>query len=514
MKRVKKLILNTAVLTASALFVRTAGLWFNAYITKIIGAAGMGLFGLISTVYGLCVTFASSGIRTATTRLLLDESERGGSGGVVVRRCLIFALAVSFTVAALAFFLAPYISGRWIGDMQAAAALRILSASLPFTAASAVLSGYFLTKGSSVRMAAIQISELAVRIAVCAALLPLFAPRGLAYACAAIAAGFVLAEAASCLFAWTLCAFDMRKRKKTPRTAAHIARKIAHIALPEAAGAWIKSIFVTVEHMLIPIGLRRSGSSAGAALSAYGLVSQMALPLLLYPSCILGSLSTLLIPETARSHILGNRGHIRYMTRRALRFAIIFSFGTAGFFLFFSRPLAQAVYNNTQTAVYLRLFAPLVPVMYIDTMVDGILKGLDQQLRVMRISILDAAISTLLVWVLVPKYALTGYIAVIFAGEILNFYLSMRALIRTADIRLRIFHDVVLPAVCVCGAMVPVYVFFDLSGKTAGAAAMVCAAALYYAQMRLTGCIDREDADWIRSVLRVRRPSGGKQPPR
>ena len=69
MKRVKKLILNTIVLTVSALVVRTIGLAFNAYITGKVGAAGMGLFGLIMTVYSLGITFASSGIRTATVSI-------------------------------------------------------------------------------------------------------------------------------------------------------------------------------------------------------------------------------------------------------------------------------------------------------------------------------------------------------------------------------------------------------------------------------------------------------------
>lgn len=113
------------------------------------------------------------------------------------------------------------------------------------------------------------------------------------------------------------------------------------------------------------------------------------------------------------------------------------------------------MYGNTDTAVYLRLFAPLIPVMYIDTTVDGILKGLDQQVRVMRISILDAALSALLVWILVPKYALAGYLVTIFVGEIVNFYLSLRALIRIADIRLHIMRDVALPILCICAATLP-----------------------------------------------------------
>ena len=493
MKRVKKLILNTIVLTVSALVVRTIGLAFNAYITGKVGAAGMGLFGLIMTVYSLGITFASSGIRTATTRLIVSEDARGGRGNrAVMRRCIAFALFVSVSVCALMFVTAPFVGRVWIDDVRTVNALRILAFSLPFIAVSATLSGYFLTKGSSVKMASIQMVELVVRIVICVALLTMYIDRGIEYACAAIAIGSTVSELCSCLLAWALCSGEMRRKSSEKPVTERIFSKVVRIAVPEAFGAWIKSILITIEHVLIPSGLKKSGSSADAALASYGLVSQMAFPLLLYPSCSLTSLSTLLIPEIARSHTLGNHKHIRYMAVKTLRLALIFSFGVAGLFCFFSEPLALAVYGNTDTAVYLRLFAPLIPVMYIDMTVDGILKGLDQQVRVMRISILDAALSALLVWILVPRYALAGYLITIFAGEIVNFYLSLRALLRIADVRLHIMRDVALPILCICAATLPLGILFRYTG---GGAAMIfvfaaAAMALYYVQLRMTSCID------------------------
>ncbi len=138
MKRVKKLIHNTIVLTVSALVVRTIGLAFNAYITGKVGAAGMGLFGLIMTVYSLGITFASSGIRTATTRLIVSEDARGGRGNrAVMRRCIAFALFVSVSVCALMFVTAPFVGRVWIDDVRTVNALRILAFSLPFIAVSA-----------------------------------------------------------------------------------------------------------------------------------------------------------------------------------------------------------------------------------------------------------------------------------------------------------------------------------------------------------------------------------------
>ena len=56
--------------------------------------------------------------------------------------------------------------------------------------------------------------------------------------------------------------------------------------------------------------------------------------------------------------------------------------------------------------------------------VDGCLKGLGQQLWSMGINILDALLGLLLVWQLLPRYALTGYLALVYLTESFNFVLS------------------------------------------------------------------------------------------
>ena len=63
--------------------------------------------------------------------------------------------------------------------------------------------------------------------------------------------------------------------------------------------------------------------------------------------------------------------------------------------------------------------------MYTDMLCDGCLKGLGQQMWNMGINVLDALLGVLLVWRVLPVYALTGYICIIFFNECLNFALSM-----------------------------------------------------------------------------------------
>lgn len=78
--------------------------------------------------------------------------------------------------------------------------------------------------------------------------------------------------------------------------------------------------------------------------------------------------------------------------------------------------------------IYIKIFAPLIPFMYVDIVVDSILKGLDAQVNVLFINIVDLLISISFIFFFVPMFGISGFIASIFVSEILNFGLSLKKL--------------------------------------------------------------------------------------
>ena len=62
--------------------------------------------------------------------------------------------------------------------------------------------------------------------------------------------------------------------------------------------------------------------------------------------------------------------------------------------------------------------------MYLDIVIDAILKGLDAQVDVMIVNILDCAISIAFIYFLVPILGFSGYIISIFISEVIDFTLS------------------------------------------------------------------------------------------
>ena len=296
-------------MTITALILRTIGIFFRIYMSNKIGAEGMGLYQLIFSIYVLAATFASSGICTAVTRMVTDELATGTKKSVlrILRRAVVLSALIGLLSAALVFFGADFIGNVWLKDARAIPALKILTPSLPFMGITSCLRGYFIARRNASSPSRSQIFEQIVRIAVVMLLIGRFAEKGIAYACMAVLIGDTLAETASCLYLG--CSYMLDKRRlRTPtvnrQQTKGVVRKLLAIALPITAGRYLNSILRTIENILVPNCLTRYNSSKEQALSEFGMLKGMAMPLLFFPSSFLTSMSTLLIPEISEASAL------------------------------------------------------------------------------------------------------------------------------------------------------------------------------------------------------------------
>ena len=430
--KISPLLRDTLIMTAVNLLMRSAAVSFNAFLTGRIGSAGMGLYQLMMTVYGLSVTFASAGIRLACTRVTV-EIETGGTHDLngSFRRCMVYALVSGSAVGCVLFQGAEYAALRFIGDAAAAQPLRILALSLPFVAMSAAYGGYFTGRDQVPQYAAAQLVEQAAGIGVTVALINRYAAVSTAHACLAVVTGTTLAEVLSFLLTSGLKRLTQPPHTELP----HVKLiRMLRVALPDAAGTCARSLLLTAEHLLIPKSLQKSGTGSEAALAAYGAIHAVVLPVLLYPAAIVNSLSALLVPTLARQRERGDRiGVSRTVTRnlrRTLAFSVVSAVGIAA-----AAPLiSELIYGTREIVVYLRILAPLIPLMYMDNVTDGMLKGLDEQVASMRYNIIDSALCVVLVRVLLPVSAVKGYLFILYLSELFNFYLSFRRLITVCDI--------------------------------------------------------------------------------
>ncbi|MCL2342819.1 MAG: oligosaccharide flippase family protein [Firmicutes bacterium] len=429
-----RLMKNTALLTGSSLIMQGIGLVFQVWLAGRITPAGIGLFSLVMAVGSLAMTLAISGIRYACTRLVSEEiglNRVGGVGGAM-GRCLGYSLFFGLVSGAALWSLAERIGFLWVGDARAVLPLRLFSLCLPFVALTGVFSGYFTATTRVYKSAAVQIAEQFLRIGAVAALLGIAPKNDVELSCACVVIGSLVAEVFGTVCLAVLYIFDRRRHGAAAVAAPELTARLLRIALPLALSAYARSSLTTLEHLLVPRGFRSAGLSAERSLASYGVIHGMVFPILMFPTCALLALAEMLVPELTEAQVSGQTRTISEAAGSLLKMSLIFSLATSAFLFLFAKQLGVVIYGSAETGHYLRVFALIAPVMYMDMVVDGMLKGLGQMMQSMSYNILDAGVSVLLVLALIPAFQVPGYVAVIFVTELLNFALSLRRLVKVA----------------------------------------------------------------------------------
>lgn len=326
---------------------------------------------------------------------------------------------------------------------------------------SSALNGYFTALRKNGKNAIARIFEQFVKIFSTAFLLSLFMPSGLEYACLSLVLGEAISEIMSFLFVFVLYTIEKKKYTIKDNTNINYMKSIFKITLPVSITSYVRSGLASLKQLLIPLRLEKFGMDCNTAISTYGLINGMAMPVLMFPEVIINSFSGLLVPEFTYYYTKHNFNRISEIISKIFRITLLFSIGTIGIFIFYSNNISLLIYNNLDIAIYLKILAPLLLFMYLDSIVDNILKGLNQQLSVMKCNILDLFVSITCIYILLPIWGLNGYIFIIFLSEILNSSISILQLKQITHFRFDFKNWIIKPCVgivvshFICTILVP-----------------------------------------------------------
>lgn len=430
---------NALIMTLTSLILRTVGIFFRVYLSDKIGAEGMGLYQLIFSLYVLATTLATAGIPIAVTRLI-SESPTADRRTVrrILRRTVGVSVLVGLAAFAALFFGSDFISAVFLHDERAALPLRILSFGLPCMSAAACFKGYFIARRRVKSSSAALLFEQTVRMGLIFFLLGRYAPRGIAAACAAVVVGNAVSEAASTLYLFAAYRRDCRTIPAGGAPArSPILRKFAQIALPIAAGSWLNSLLRTIENLLVPDRLAVHTGSKEMGLSQFGMLKGMAMPLLFFPSSFLNSLSTLLVPEISEANVRRQDAKLHRTISRAIHITLSISVLLGALFCVYAYPLGQLLYKSDEVGFLLSVLAPIMPLIYLENIIDGILKGLNQQVSSLRYSLLDSASRIALIALIVPHEGIKGFLLVMIVSNLLTCFLNARRLFVVTGLPIR-----------------------------------------------------------------------------
>ena len=410
----KNIVTGALILTGAGIITRLLGFVYRIYMSNIIGAEGIGLYQLIMPVYMLAWSISCSGFNTTISKLIAGERAKGeyGNMGRILKQSVMITSCLGIILSLSLYFASDAIAMYFFKDMRTALSLRILSIAFPFMAAGTCVRGYFLGLQETLAPAINQVLEQCVRMITIYFLAGYFIPRGLEFACAVAVIGIVCEEIIS--FIYIFLSYrrfkSINKLDKRPTLSAKASLSlITAMALPLTANRVSGSLLTTLENILIPQRLQVYGMSASQAISAFGQMSGMAMPLIYFPSALLVSLSITLVPAVSEASALKRISGVKQTISKSVLFACVTGLCAAGLFLSFPNELGMVIYNQPIGDMLFAL-GFMCPFLYMQIIFSGILNGLGQQVFIFQTSLLSSVINILFIYFLVPRFGIGAFI--------------------------------------------------------------------------------------------------------
>ena len=297
---------------------------------------------------------------------------------------------------------------------------------VPFMAAAGAVRGCFLAASRVHPNVIAQLIEQLVRMAIAIAALRALARWGAGYGCAAVVLGNTISEGVSCtlMFAFAAKTPEFARRRDEPLQP-YTQKELYAIVLPVEGSRLLASGLQAVESSLIPYTLALYTGSRADAMAQYGSLKGMALPLLFFPFSVLSALSGLLMPEITRANTKGDNAATRRLVFTMLKVTGAFSLAAGAGFVLFGAPLAGFVYRDAGVGEYVRILGFVAPFMYLESMVDGVLKGLGEQLATFYYSLADSVLRIAAIRLLLPRYGMAAFLGIMIASNLFTFTLNL-----------------------------------------------------------------------------------------
>ena len=449
-KKSKLFFINGTILTSTALLMKFAVLVFNIYISNQIGSEAVGIFSLVMAVYLFFVTVATSGLNIAVTVIVSEKFavNKETSGIKAIRTCILFSLLLGIFAGFLILISSNFITEKCLHNMVSSKPLFYIAIGLPFIAMSSCITSYFTSVRKAYKNAITQVFEFIIKMFMTIILLKINITKGVESICISLILADVISEICSFTLIFILYVLDIKVKRLNFVRSFGQRINILKIAFPVALTSYIRSGLSTLKQLIIPTRLEKSGISCSNSLSKYGMINGMIMPVITFPTVLINSYSMLLIPEFSTYVAQKNNKAINYISNKIFKITCSFSVCICSIFLFFSNDLGLVIYNNIEAGFYFKVFAPLIFFMYMDNIIDSILKGLNKQFGVMFCNVLDLSVTTCFIYFLLPVLGIKGYIISIFISELLNFSISIFQMVKYSNLKLNFIDWVLMPLVC------------------------------------------------------------------
>ena len=430
------LVMGTVILTLTGFLSRFIGFFYRIFLSRVFGAEGMGIYQLIAPVLALSFALTVSGIQTAISKYVAGEELTGNYRSSLLHLITGFLIAMVLSILCTIFIYhySEEIAVYFLKEERTAPLLRIISLSIPMATVHSCINGYFYGIKKTSIPSACQLMEQVIRVGSVYLIYAYFQKQGMQPTISFAVVGLVIGEAASMTV--SLIAVKIHFDKILPIRMSSLlclkgtqllssSRELLSLAVPLSLNRVIINFLQSIEAIFIPQQLLKYGYTTSQALSVYGVLTGMALPLILFPGAITNSICVLLLPMVSEADAVGNRNKITKAVQSSIRYGFLLGICFTAFFFFSGRFLGNLLYQNELAGEFILILSFLCPLMYIASTLNSILNGLGKTLETFLYSMLSLLVRLGFVFFLIPIYGIYGYLWGLLVSQLVQTVLCM-----------------------------------------------------------------------------------------
>jgi stage V sporulation protein B len=450
MKKKYVLIQGTIILTITGFITRIIGFFYRIFLSRTIGAEGMGIYQLIFPIYTMCFSLTAASIQTAISRFvawkvsLKDEQ----SAKEILWVGLFISLFLSVITSIILYFNAEFIALNILNESRCVDLLKLLSFSLPCGAVHSCVNGYYYGIKKTTVPALSQLIEQLMRVFASYFIYIILKEQGAPITPSIAVAGIIIGEFVSMLFSATAITgrfnkFPTFKEVRSPYL--KHAKSILALSIPLTANRILINVLQSAEAIMIPGKLRLFGLSSSEALSVYGILTGMSLPLILFPSAITNSVAVMLLPTIAEAQAADNHRMISRTIESTIKYCLILGILCTGVFLAFGKNIGDIFFGNPMAGNFILVLAWICPFLYLTTTLNSVLNGLGKTSSSFFHNCLGLAARIVFVFFCVPKFGIMGYLWGLLASELIMTLLHIVDLMKYTKLYFSVHNWIVKP---------------------------------------------------------------------
>ena len=400
-------------------------------------------------VYAVLSSLTAAGLTVAVSALSARYGAKGDLAAIrrVRRTCLNLFFALLAPLGLVTILCSDPISVYVLGDARTRLGLCLLVPCLALTGIENLQKHSFFGVGRVAPPAFCEMAEQVIRAGAVLGLLWVFLPQSGERTVGLIVLGMCLCEIFSACALTLLFRRCMGVSRGERLDNLGLRREVIRIALPVGGTALLGNLMGSANAVLIPRLLVKGGATVSQAMSSFGVINGMTLPMLFMPSAFVGALGLMLVPKLAQTVALKQPREARDQLGRVMGATSVLILPAMALLAVIGPSLGVILFRDARAGERILPLAVGVVLSCYQSVLGSALNGLGKQSAAAGNMLLSDGVQLAFTWFLVgdPRIGLGGYVTGLWVSSLVGVWLNYRDVQKAIGIKMQTFLWLVAP---------------------------------------------------------------------